>query len=110
MAHARFLVGKNPTSLGARQSQDQRRAASCRSAADYGRDFLCAAHRYFQSWLQAGVFEVFWRLGLDEYDSLKGIKWEWQALDGAMTKAPLAARRLGQTRQTGRNQARSANC
>ncbi len=68
------------------------------------------AHRYFQAWLSASVFERLWRLGLDEYDSLKGIQWEWQALDGAMTKAPLAARRLGQTRQTGRNPAQSANC
>jgi len=68
------------------------------------------AHRYFQRWLAAGVFEKLWRLGLDEYDSLKGIQWKWQALDGAMTKAPLGARRLARTPRIGRNRARSANC
>ena len=30
-----------------------------------------------------------WRAGLLEYDELEGIEWEWQAIDGAMTKAPL---------------------
>jgi len=24
-----------------------------------------------------------------EYDNKKGLEWEWQAIDGAMTKAPL---------------------
>ena len=27
--------------------------------------------------------------GLSEYDQLHGIDWQWQAMDGAMTKAPL---------------------
>src|SRR5215210_7808127 len=48
-----------------------------------------AAHRRFQEWAKAGVFERLWGMGLAEYDALKGIDWEWQALDGAMTKAPL---------------------
>jgi len=51
------------------------------------------AHDYFQTWTQAGVFENLWRTGLEEYDATKGIDWQWQAMDGAMTKAPLAARR-----------------
>jgi putative transposase len=46
-------------------------------------------HRYFQHWVEIGVFEDLWRLALEEYDELKGIDWEWQCLDGAMTKAPL---------------------
>lgn len=50
----------------------------------------CTAHRRFQQWQQAGVFEALWRLALAEYDSLKGIDWEWLALDGVLTKAPLA--------------------
>ena len=50
----------------------------------------CAsAYRRFREWTDAGVFEVFWRLGLLEYDEMKGIDWSWLALDGAMTKAPL---------------------
>src|SRR5215216_7555752 len=32
---------------------------------------------------------MMWRAGLLEYDELEGIEWEWQAIDGAMTKAPL---------------------
>ena len=51
------------------------------------------AHRYFQGFCQAGVFERLWGKGLDGYDVLKGIRWEWQAMDGTMTKAPLAVRR-----------------
>lgn len=48
-----------------------------------------SAHRRYQEWVQAGVFEEFWRQGLLEYDRLKSIDWSWLALDGAMTKAPL---------------------
>ena len=48
-----------------------------------------AIHAYFQEWVQAGVFEKLWREALAEYDCLKGIQWQWQSLDGAMTKAPL---------------------
>ncbi len=46
--------------------------------------------RYYQEWERLGFFEELWRAGLAEYDELEGIEWEWQALDGAMTKeAPL---------------------
>ncbi len=48
-----------------------------------------SAHRRFQEWVEAGVFEAFWRQGLLAYDELAGIDWAWLALDGAMTKAPL---------------------
>lgn len=47
------------------------------------------AHRRFQEWLGAGVFLNLWKSGLDVYDELKGLKWNWQSMDGAMTKAPL---------------------
>ena len=47
------------------------------------------AHRRFQEWNKAGVFERLWAQGLAEYDELKGIEWQWQALDGALVKAPL---------------------
>jgi hypothetical protein len=29
-----------------------------------------------------------WQMGLAEYDEVQGIGWEWQSVDGAMTKAP----------------------
>jgi transposase len=48
-----------------------------------------SAHRRFQEWTEAGVFRDLWRRGLLAYEALQGIEWEWQALDGAMTKAPL---------------------
>ena len=48
-----------------------------------------AIHAYFQEWVQRGIFQKLWRLALEEYDDLRGIDWQWQSLDGAMTKAPL---------------------
>jgi transposase len=48
-----------------------------------------AAHRRFQEWTNAGVFDQLWALGLQEYDELKEMQWAYQAMDGAMTKAPL---------------------
>lgn len=48
-----------------------------------------SAHRWFQTWTEARVFELIWALGLEEYEELKGLKWKWQSMDGAMTKAPL---------------------
>ena len=51
------------------------------------------AHDRFQEWRQAGVFEKLWQVGLMEYDRRVGLDWEWQAMDGAMTKAPLGGKR-----------------
>lgn len=48
-----------------------------------------SAHRRFQEWVQAGVFEQFWLYQLLCYDQLQGLEWEWLALDGTLTKAPL---------------------
>jgi transposase len=48
-----------------------------------------SAYRRFQEWTAAGVFEQPWALGLQEYDELREIQWAYQAMDGAMTKAPL---------------------
>ena len=46
-------------------------------------------HDRYQEWERLGFFEQLWRAGLVEYEELEGIEWEWQAIDGAMTKAPL---------------------
>lgn len=54
-----------------------------------------SAHRYFQNWVDAGVFVDLWRQGLQEYDELKGIKWAWQPVDGAIVKAPLGGKGTG---------------
>ena len=52
-----------------------------------------SAHRAFQKWVQAGVFSEIWRRGLLEYDEVKGIDWEWLAMDGEMNKAPLGGKK-----------------
>ena len=54
-----------------------------------------AIHRYFLEWAQAGFFLSLWKAGLVDYDELKGIAWDWQSIDGAMTKAPLAQESVG---------------
>lgn len=54
-----------------------------------------SAHRWFQKWVEAGVFEKFWKLGLQKYDERKGINWAWLSMDGTMTKAPLGGKKTG---------------
>jgi len=46
-------------------------------------------HRYFQEWTSVGVFGRAWRQMLQRYDRRRGIGWNWQSVDGSMTKAPL---------------------
>ena len=69
-------------------------------------------HRYFQQWVAAGVFRKLWKASLLEYDKLKGIQWNWQSVDGAMTKSPLGGEKYRQksdgSRETG-NQAICSN-
>jgi putative transposase len=52
-------------------------------------------HDRFQGWARAGVFRQLWQAGLLEFDARVGIDWEWQAMDGAMTKAPLGGEIIG---------------
>ena len=49
-------------------------------------------HDRFQEWRKAGVFEKLWRAGVLEYDAKIGLDWEWQSMDGAITKAPLGGK------------------
>ena len=41
------------------------------------------------------MFKRLWQAGLSAYDEVKGIAWQWQAADGAMTKAPLGGEKTG---------------
>ena len=53
---------------------------------------LCSgstAHDRFQEWVKADIFLKLWQVGVEQFDELKGIDWEWQSMDGVMTKAPL---------------------
>ncbi len=52
-------------------------------------------HDRLQEWEQAGLFLSIWKVGLNEYDEIEGIQWEWQSVDGAMTKAPLGKSAAG---------------
>ncbi|MFN8484483.1 MAG: IS5 family transposase [Anaerolineae bacterium] len=59
---------------------------------------LCAkstAHDRFQVWAAAGVFLKLWQVGVQRFDELKGIDWDWLSMDGAMTKAPLGGKKTG---------------
>lgn len=66
------------------------------------------AHARFQKWVQAGVFLKFWRKGLHEYEELKGLDWDWQSMDGAMTKAPLGGEKNGAQSNRPRQRRRQA--
>jgi putative transposase len=52
-------------------------------------------HDRFQEWEKAGFFKALWQAGLEAYDEVQGIQWEWQAVDGAMTKAPFSKSATG---------------
>lgn len=52
-------------------------------------------HDRFQFWCKAGLFLRLWQEGLCEYDFIRGIDWEWQAMDGSHIKAPLGGEATG---------------
>ena len=61
---------------------------------------LCSkstAHDRFQDWVEAEVFLKLWKAGVSQFEELQGIDWSWLSLDGAMSKAPLGGKGLGQT-------------
>ena len=43
----------------------------------------------FQTWVEAGVFLRLWKAGVEWFDEAHGIEWDWLAMDGAITKAPV---------------------
>ena len=52
-------------------------------------------HGYFTRWIKDGLFLSLWRAWLAAYDAMEGISWEWQSIDGAMVKAPMALETAG---------------
>lgn len=52
-------------------------------------------HDRFELWIRSGVFHRLWKRGLLFYDEEVGIRWTWQSMDGAMTKAPLGGEATG---------------
>jgi transposase len=53
-------------------------------------------HRYYQEWIAFRVFQKLWKASLLEYDELKTIQWNWQSVDGAITKSPLGGEKYRQ--------------
>ena len=53
------------------------------------------AHDRFQAWVEAGVFLKLWQARVERFDEARGIEWDWLALDGALTKAPLGGKKTG---------------
>jgi len=73
-------------------------------------------HTRFQEWLEDGFFARLWEASLLDYDEMQGLDFEWLALDGAMTKAPLGGEkkrplplRPRQKRRQKRRQKKSAD-
>ena len=57
------------------------------------------------------MFEQFWKQGLLAYDQIEGIDWSWIAMDGTMTKAPLAgSKNRVRIRPTGGNRGSNGAC
>jgi transposase len=56
------------------------------------------AHRRFQEWREAGVFDTLWQQALRDYDEDVGIDWSWLSVDGSMGKARWEAGKPGQIR------------
>ena len=54
-----------------------------------------AIHQHFKQWHRAGFFLASWRSGLAEDDEMENIAWDWQSIDGALVKAPLAIEWVG---------------
>jgi putative transposase len=45
--------------------------------------------------VKAGVFLALWQAGIEQFAELCGIDWDWLAMDGAMSKAPLGGEKTG---------------
>ena len=59
----------------------------------YGDD--STIHRYFQDWVENGIFEKIWAMLVEECEELGEVNWRWQAADGAMSKARLGGDEIG---------------
>jgi transposase len=58
------------------------------------------AHRRFQEWEQAGLFDLLWATALADYDAGIGIDWSFMSIDGSMGKARWEAEVRARTRPT----------
>jgi transposase len=56
------------------------------------------AHRRFQEWENAGLFDALWAAALADYDAGVGIDWSFMSIDGSMGKARWEAEVRARTR------------
>jgi len=66
------------------------------------------AHARFQEWTRDGFFVRLWEAALQDFDEVRGLDWEWLALDGAMTKAPLGGEKKRSQSHRSRQKRRQA--
>ncbi len=59
------------------------------------------AHRYYQEWLAAGVFQRLWTRVLQTYDTAAGIVWEWLVVDDSLGKRRSMGRKPAPTPRIG---------
>lgn len=52
-------------------------------------------HEYLQEFVRRGFFQRLWEAWRFESQCFRGIQWDWQSVDGAMTKAPLGGEKDG---------------
>ena len=57
-------------------------------------------HRTFQRWVRLGVLVRIWAALAGECDELGGVRWAWQAADGALGKARFGGAPRGPIRRT----------
>jgi transposase len=94
-----FLPPEKPKPKGGRPRMDNRKAmdaifyilrTGCQwKALPRSLGAPSTVHDRLQEWQKSGVFHRMWEAGLEKYDELRDLDWEWQSMDGAMTKAPL---------------------
>lgn len=100
-----LLPPYRPSPLGGRPRENDRAAmdgifyllrTGCQWKA-LPREFGASSTVYdrFRQWEQAGVFRALWRKGVSLCDKKGSIDWEWQSVDGCMTKAPLGGEKTG---------------
>ncbi|GHO66903.1 hypothetical protein KSC_057950 [Ktedonobacter sp. SOSP1-52] len=53
------------------------------------------AHDRFQEWVKIGVFLKLRQAGIEQFDEVHELDWDWLSMDGAMVKAPLGGEKTG---------------
>jgi putative transposase len=68
------------------------------------------AHRWFQRFVEDGIFAEIWGELVLECDELGDVSWEWQAADAMMGKARMGGEKRAPIPLTERNRARRRAC